>query len=156
MDRYEADWNIVKRGWEAHVLGKAPHTFPDASSAVKTLRGSEDRPVSDQNIDSFVIVDAQGKPVGTVEDGDAVVLFNFRADRMVQMSKAFEYTAEGTFPFFDRVRVPKVNFVGMMQYDGDLHLPTNYLVPPPEISHVSGEFLARNGVGLIFSTEGTL
>lgn len=63
------------------------------------------------------------------------------------MSKAFEYTAEGQFPFFDRQRIPKVNFVGMMQYDGDLHLPTNYLVPPPEISHVSGEFLAKNGVG---------
>jgi hypothetical protein len=47
--------------------------------------------VSDQNIGSFVIVGADGKPVGTVEDGDAVVLFNFRADRMVGISKALEY-----------------------------------------------------------------
>lgn len=86
-DRYEADWNIVKRGWEAHVLGTAPHYFPDAATAVKTLRGPEDRPVSDQNIDPFVIVDADNKPVGTVEDGDAVVLFNFRADRMVQVGQ---------------------------------------------------------------------
>lgn len=34
----QADWNIVKRGWHAHVLGKAPHTFTDAVTAVKTLR----------------------------------------------------------------------------------------------------------------------
>lgn len=153
MDRYEADWNIVKRGWHAHVLGKAPHTFTDAATAVKTLRGPEDKPVSDQNIDAFVIVDAAEKPVGPVEDGDAVVLFNFRADRMVQMSKAFEYP-DDKFPFFDRERFPKdLKFVGMMQYDGDLHLPTHYLVSPPLINNVSGEYLARNGLATFACSE---
>lgn len=138
----QADWNIVKRGWDAHVLGQAPNKFTDATTAVKTLRvrphsrpyslhppalstcpntpssspglafelqlqtqGPEDKPVSDQNIDSFVIVDEEGKPIGTIEDGDAVVLFNFRADRMIEMSKAFEYT---DFKEFDRQRFPKV------------------------------------------------
>lgn len=43
--------------------------------------------------------------MGTVQDDDAVVLFNFRADRMVQMSKAFEYEK---FDYFDRERFPKV------------------------------------------------
>mmetsp|Transcript_35619 Transcript_35619/g.79184 ORF Transcript_35619/g.79184 Transcript_35619/m.79184 type:complete len:558 (-) Transcript_35619:762-2435(-) len=151
MDRYEADWNIVKRGWDAHVLGKAPHNFTDALTAVKTLRGTEDKPVSDQNLDPFVIVDAAGQPVGTVQDSDAVVLFNFRADRMVEMSKAFEYAE---FDHFDRERLPKdLRFVGMMQYDGDLKLPTNYLVPPPEILHVSGEYLAKNGVSTFACSE---
>jgi hypothetical protein len=37
----QADWSIVKRGWDAHVLGKAPHTFKDALTAVKTLRVSD-------------------------------------------------------------------------------------------------------------------
>lgn len=151
MDRYEADWNIVKRGWEAHVLGKAPHQFTDALTAVKTLRGHGDKAVSDQNLDPFVIVDAAGKPVGTVEDSDAVVLFNFRADRMVQMSKAFEYPE---LKAFDRQRMPKdLKFVGMMQYDGDLHLPTHYLVSPPEILHVSGEYLAKNGISTFACSE---
>lgn len=150
MDRYEADWNIVKRGWEAHVLGQAKNKFTDATTAVKTLRGPEDKPVSDQNIDSFVIVDEEGTPIGTIEDGDAVVLFNFRADRMIEMSKAFEYAE---FKEFDRQRWPKTLFVGMMQYDGDLHLPTHYLVPPPEIMKVSGEYLAKNGISTFACSE---
>ncbi|KAG1669328.1 hypothetical protein FOA52_014890 [Chlamydomonas sp. UWO 241] len=152
MDRYEADWNIVKRGWDAHVLGKAPHMFTDALTAVKTLRGTEETGlVSDQNIDAFVIVGEDGKPVGTVEDGDAVVLFNFRADRMVAMSKALEYE---DFKSFDRERFPKdLKFVGMMQYDGDLHLPANFLVAPPRINHVSGEYLARNGISTFACSE---
>lgn len=151
MDRYEADWQIVKRGWDAHVLGKAPHKFTTAMEAVKTLRGSDDHAVSDQNLDAFVIADAEGNPVGTVEDEDAVVLFNFRADRMVQLSKAFEYV---DFPNFDRERFPKgLRFVGMMQYDGDLHLPANFLVPPPEIKNVSGEYLAKTGVSTFACSE---
>lgn len=151
MDRYEADWGMVKRGWDAHVLGKAEHTFTDALTAVKTLRGTEEKPVSDQNMHAFVIVDKDGKPVGPVEDEDAVVLFNFRADRMVEISKAFEYP---DFSTFDRERVPaNLKFVGMMQYDGDLHLPANFLVPPPEIHKVSGEFLSKNGIATFACSE---
>ncbi len=98
------------------------------------MQGPEDKQVSDQNLHDFVIVDDKGEPVGPVQDGDAVVLFNFRADRMVEISKAFEYA---DFNVFDRVRYPKdLKFVGMMQYDGDLKLPANFLVPPPEILKV--------------------
>ncbi|GIL59808.1 hypothetical protein Vafri_14526 [Volvox africanus] len=151
MDRYEADWSMVKRGWDAHVLGKAPFTFTDAKTAVTTLRGTEEDPVSDQYLDPFVIVDEAGAPVGAIEDGDAVVLFNFRADRMVEISKAFEYQ---DFTTFDRERYPVgLRFVGMMQYDGDLKLPANYLVPPPEILHVSGEFLVKNGITTFACSE---
>lgn len=151
MDRYEADWSMVKRGWDAHVLGKAPHSFSDAVTAVKTLRGAPEDPVSDQYLPAFVITGDDGKPVGPVEDGDAVVLFNFRADRMVEMSKAFEYA---DFDVFDRERVPKdLKFVGMMQYDGDLLLPKTFLVPPPEINGVSGEYLAKNGVSTFACSE---
>lgn len=60
--------------------------------------------VSDQWLPPFVITDDTGTAVGTIEDGDAVVLFNFRADRMVQISKAFEYEE---FSVFDRKRFPK-------------------------------------------------
>ncbi|KAI8476721.1 MAG: phosphoglycerate mutase [Monoraphidium minutum] len=151
MDRYEADWSMVKRGWDAHVLGVAPHSFTDAAVAVKTLRGPADNPISDQYLPAFVIVDDAGKPVGTIEDGDAVVLFNFRADRMVEISKAFEYP---DFDIFDRVRYPKdLRFVGMMQYDGDLLLPKTFLVPPPEIKGVSGEYLVKNNIATFACSE---
>ncbi|PSC70092.1 2,3-bisphosphoglycerate-independent phosphoglycerate mutase [Micractinium conductrix] len=151
MDRYEADWNIVKKGWEAHVLGEAPHYFKDALTAIKTLRKDDsDKPVSDQWLDPFVIVGEDNTPVGTVQDGDAVVIFNFRADRVIELSKALEYAK---FDKFDRKRWPQTRFVGLMQYDGDLKLPTNYLVPPPAISGTSGEYLAKNGLRTFVCSE---
>lgn len=151
MDRYEADWNIVKKGWDAHVLGEAPNTFKDASAAIVTLRNEESgAPVSDQWLPPFVIVDDDGHPVGTINDGDAVVIFNFRADRVIELSKAFEYE---NFTAFDRVRWPKTLFAGMMQYDGDLKLPAMFLVPPPAIAGTSGEFLAKNGLKTFVCSE---
>ena len=83
-------------------------------------------------------------------DGDSVVIFNFRADRVIELSKAFEYTE---FSHFDRVRCPNVKFAGIMQYDGDLKLPANYLVPPPAISGTSGEYLAKNGLKTFVCSE---
>ncbi|CAK0780495.1 Phosphoglucomutase-1 [Coccomyxa viridis] len=151
MDRYEADWKIVERGWHAHVLGEAEHKFPSALEAIKKLRaGDGKKPVTDQWLPPFVVVGEDGKPVGTIEDGDAVALFNFRSDRMVQISKAFEYE---DFNAFDRKRFPKTKFVGMMQYDGDLKLPARFLVPPPAISGVSGELLAKEGVTTFACSE---
>ena len=109
---------------------------------------------NDQYLPSFVIVDAAGSPVGTIEDGDAVVLFNFRADRVVELSKAFEYTEPGRFTHFDRERVPQgLRFAGLMQYDGDLKLPSNFLVPPPTIDRVSGEWLSKNGLKTFACSE---
>ena len=149
MDRYEADWSIVERGWHAHVLGEAgSNRFRSAGEAVETLRkGGE---VSDQNLEPFVVVDADDKPVGTVEDGDAVVLFNFRSDRCIEISKAFEYE---DFSSFDRVRFPKTRYVGMMQYDGDLHLPANYLVSAPDIRGTAGEYLVHNNIKTFACSE---
>ncbi|OEL21308.1 2,3-bisphosphoglycerate-independent phosphoglycerate mutase [Dichanthelium oligosanthes] len=141
MDRYENDWQVVKRGWDAHVLGEAPHKFKNALEAVKKLR--EDPKANDQYLPPFAIVDESGKPVGSIQDGDAVVTFNFRADRMLMLAKALEYE---NFDKFDRVRFPKIRYAGMLQYDGELKLPSHYLVAPPEIERTSGEYLARNGV----------
>ena len=141
MDRYENDWQVVKRGWDAQVLGEAPHKFPSALEAVKRLR--DEPKANDQYLPPFVVVDESGKPVGPIVDGDAVVTFNFRADRMVMLAKALEYE---DFDKFDRVRFPKIRYAGMLQYDGELKLPSHYLVAPPEIERTSGEYLAHNGV----------
>lgn len=135
------DWSVVKRGWDAQVLGEAPYKFRSALEAVKTLR--EDLKANDQYLPPFVIVDENGKPVGPIVDGDAVVTINFRADRMVMLAKALEYES---FDKFDRVRFPKIRYVGMLQYDGELKLPSRYLVSPPLIDRTSGEYLVHNGV----------
>ena len=139
MDRYNADWDMVKRGWETHVLGEG-RTFPSAHEAIETLR--KETGAIDQDLPPFVIA-KDGKPVGTIEDGDSVILFNFRGDRAIELSRAFD---EENFTEFDRKRWPKVEYAGMMEYDGDLHIPHQYLVSPPAIDRVMAEYLCASGV----------
>lgn len=141
MDRYNADWTVVKRGWDAHVLGRA-RGFSSAAEAVESMY-AEDAEATDQYLPAFVIVDADGTPVGTIQDGDGVVNFNFRGDRAIEISRAFE---ERDFNAFDRERSPDVLYAGMMEYDGDLHIPHKYLVSPPEIDRVLSEYLCAAGV----------
>ncbi len=140
MDRYEANWNMVDKGWHTHVLGEGDQ-FASASAAVKELRAKFPCTI-DQDLPPFVIA-KDCKPVGTIEDGDAVVFFNFRGDRAIEITRAFE---EENFDKFDRVRVPKVIYAGMLQYDGDLKLPKRFLVAPPAILDTSGEWFSKAGI----------
>lgn len=147
MDRYEADWSIVERGWKAHVLGEA-RAFSSAREAVETFR-KEVPDISDQNLPAFVI-SRDGKPAGTIQDGDSVVFFNFRGDRAIEISRAFDCD---DFDKFDRVRRPAVRFAGMMQYDGDAHIPTRFLVSPPAIDRTMGEYLCATGMRTLAAAE---
>ena len=140
MDRYEANWNMVDKGWHTHVLGEGDQ-FASASAAVKELRAKFPGTI-DQDLPPFVIA-KDGKPVGTIEDGDAVVFFNFRGDRAIEITRAFE---EENFDIFDRIRVPKVIYAGLLQYDGDLKLPKRFLVAPPAILDTSGEWFSKAGI----------
>ncbi len=139
MDRYNADWDMVRKGWETHVLGEG-RMFASAHEAIETLR--KETGAIDQDLPPFVIA-SDGKPVGTIEDGDSVILFNFRGDRAIEISRAFD---EADFSGFDRKRWPKVEYAGMMEYDGDLHIPNQYLVSPPAIDRVMAEYLCASGV----------
>jgi 2,3-bisphosphoglycerate-independent phosphoglycerate mutase len=109
MDRYEADWTVVERGWQAHVLGEAPNRAQSASEAIRGIRDREPG-IADQYMPSFVVVDDKGQPVGPILDGDAVIFFNFRGDRAIEISRAFE---EDDFQAFDRKRRPEVLYAGM-------------------------------------------
>jgi 2,3-bisphosphoglycerate-independent phosphoglycerate mutase len=147
MDRYEADWNIVKRGWDAHVHGKG-RGFPDALSAIETYR-REEPGLSDQFIPPFVVTE-NGVPVGVVRDGDSVVFFNFRGDRAIEISRAFD---EEEFDEFDRLTAPDVLFTGMMEYDGDRHIPKHFLVCPPAIDRTISAYLVSAGIEQIAVAE---
>jgi 2,3-bisphosphoglycerate-independent phosphoglycerate mutase len=143
MDRYEADWAMVERGWHTHVLADA-RPFASATQAVETLRA--ERPgVIDQDLPAFVI-----EPRTPMRDGDACVLFNFRGDRAIEISRAFD---DSSFDKFDRVRHPDVLYAGMMEYDGDLHIPRHYLVTPPLIERPMGEILAASHVSQLAISE---
>ncbi len=140
MDRYEANWAMVEAGWKTHTLGEG-RQFTSAEEAIVTYRN--EYKVIDQDLPPFVIA-KNGKPVGTVNDGDSVIFFNFRGDRSIEISKAFE--AGEDFDKFDRKRVPSVLYAGMLEYDGDLHIPSRYLVAPPEISNTMTEYLVSAGI----------
>lgn len=148
MDRYYSDWSIVQRGWNAHVRGKGRH-FISAEKAISTYY-EEDPQITDQYLDAFVVVDENGRPTGPIKDGDAVVLFNFRGDRAIEISEAF--TRED-FSAFDRGPLPNVVFAGMMQYDGDTGLPPKFLVEPPLIQGTVSEYLCAAGVTMFAISE---
>lgn len=140
MDRYNADWDMIKRGWDTHVKGQG-RGFATAREAIETAR-AEKKGVIDQDLPPFII-EENGQAVGPIQDGDGVVLFNFRGDRAIELSRAFD---EEEFDKFERGPKPDVYFAGMMQYDGDLQIPRKFLVKPPAIDRTLGAYLAANGV----------
>jgi 2,3-bisphosphoglycerate-independent phosphoglycerate mutase len=147
MDRYGADWTMVERGWKTHVHGGA-RQFSSAREAVEAYR-KEIPGIIDQDLKEFVVAEG-GNPIGPILDGDSVVYFNFRGDRALEVTAAFE---EDRFDKFDRGRRPGVCYAGMMEYDGDLHVPRRYLVSPPAIDRTMGEYLAATGVRTLAISE---
>lgn len=139
MDRYQADWAMVERGWNTHVKGEG-RTFSSAMEALNTLR--EETGAIDQDLPAFVIAE-NGVPVGKIVDGDSVILYNFRGDRAIELSMAFDMDE---FNFFNRGKKLDVCYAGMLQYDGDLKLPARFLVNPPEIHDTLSEVLVKAGL----------
>ena len=147
MDRYNANWDMVRKGWDTHVRGKGRY-FKTAHEAIETLR-SETGAI-DQDLPPFVISDDGATPVGPIVDGDAVVFFNFRGDRALEISKAFDAEA---ITEFDRGPRPNVFYAGMMEYDGDTHVPNHFLVNPPEIDRTLSEYLCATGIKSLAISE---
>ena len=147
MDRYEADWDMVRRGWEIHVKAQGP-TFKSAREAIEKYR-SDNPGVIDQDLPPFVVV-REGTPVGPILDGDSVIFFNFRGDRAIEISRAFE---DEEFSKFDRGPKLNVLYAGMMQYDGDTKIPRKFLVAPPGIDRTMGEYLVTTGVRQLAISE---
>ena len=147
MDRYQANWHMVERGWKIHVLGEG-RKFGSAREAIETLR-RENPDAIDQDLPPFVIA-RNNKPLGQIKENDSVIFFNFRGDRAIEISMAFEDEQFNKFP-----RGPKLNvqYAGMMQYDGDALIPKKFLVNPPGIDRTVGEYLVRSGVRQLAISE---
>ena len=140
MDRYEANWAMVEKGWKTHVLGEG-RTFASAKEAIETYRN--ELQAVDQDLPPFVIAE-NNQPVGAIHDGDSVILFNFRGDRAQEISLAFD--GDESFDKFDRVRKPDVMYAGMLQYDADLNIPHNFLAFPPKIKYTLSEELVKHNI----------
>ena len=140
MDRYEANWPMVEKGWRTHVQGEG-RQFASAKEAIETYR-AENPGMIDQDLLPFVVAH-DGKPVAKIANGDSVILFNFRGDRALEISRAFE---EADFSKFDRAGISHALYAGILQYDGDLKIPSRYLVEPPAISETLTELLCRHNI----------
>ncbi len=147
MDRYQANWSMVELGWKTHVLGQG-RMFESARGAIEKLR-EESPGVIDQDLPPFVIERNNG-PLAPIQENDSVIFYNFRGDRAIEISLAFEQVDFDRFP-----RGPKLNvkYAGMMQYDGDALIPGKYLVKPPGIDRTVGEYLVKAGVKQLAISE---
>jgi 2,3-bisphosphoglycerate-independent phosphoglycerate mutase len=159
MDRYEADWNIVKRGWDAMVHGDLDASIvPECGSAGWTGKFTSTREAietarkmfptkTDQNYPPWVIVDSNThEPVGTIKDDDFVICFNFRGDRALEISRAFEDGPEFDKTCFNRRHVPNTQYFGLLIYDNEKCIPKRSLCPNPVINNVMTEFLLSAGI----------
>jgi 2,3-bisphosphoglycerate-independent phosphoglycerate mutase len=136
MDR-DRRWERTRKAWDALVHGRGiPITDPVAAVADAYAAGETDEFVAPR-----IVVDARGEPVGLVRDGDAVIFFNFRADRVRQITRAF---AEPGFPHFDRGDAPpRVEIVTMTQYDADF--PLDCAFPPQSMDNILADVLDAHG-----------
>ena len=144
MDR-DQRWDRTKRAYDAVVCGRAEHTAPDARTAIQA---AYDRGETDEFIAPTVVVDGDA-PIGEVRNGDAVVFFNFRADRARQLTYAL--VGGPAFDAFERCRQPQVHYASMMQYDEDLDAPFAFALP--KLAMPLGEVLERAGLQQYHTAE---
>jgi 2,3-bisphosphoglycerate-independent phosphoglycerate mutase len=152
MDRYEADWQIVKRGWDAMVLGEISESnawtgkFHLTKEAIEAARIQFPKK-TDQDYPPWVITDLEMKsPIGLISDGDTVINFNFRGDRAIEISRAFEDGPDFDQKYFARRKIPKVDYYGLLIYDNDKAIPRRALCPNPDIQNVLTSYLCAAGV----------
>jgi 2,3-bisphosphoglycerate-independent phosphoglycerate mutase len=143
MDR-DNRWERVAKAYRLLTGQKAEATAPNAAAAVQQYY---DAPLSaTQNGDEFVaptwIVDADGKPLATLGDGDAVLFYNYRGDRPREITKAF--VLDG-FDGFDRGPKLDLYYATMTEYESGL--PVHVISPkPPKLKHILGEVVADAGI----------
>lgn len=144
MDRYEANWEKVAKGWRVHVEADAP-IYPSALEGLEAVRQKGE---IDQFLEPFVV--GEGEPLGPVRDGDAVLTFNFRGDRVIEISRAFE---ERDLKFFQKRRHPEVFYMGMLLYDGDKHIPKNFLIEAKKVDDTMGFYQTKLGQKIFAVSE---
>lgn len=148
MDR-DHDWSKVKLGWDAMVLGRAAYQFPSVLEGIQAMRSAHDKLI-DQDMDMFVVVDKHGQAKATIDDGDAVLMMNFRGDRAIEITEPFVME---NFAGFEREKAPQVLYAGMMVYDEDRDMPSLQLMGPTKVDYPLGRYLVDKKIKQFRLTE---
>jgi len=148
MDR-DNNWLKVAEGWDLMVHGKGNHRFPSMLAAINHFR-AEATDLVDQDMPGFVIVDDQDRPLGRIVDGDAVIMMNFRGDRAIEITEAFELD---DFDGFERGQRPAITYAGMMVYDEDRNLPALQLMGSTKVANPFGKRILGMGIKQFRLTE---
>jgi len=135
MDR-DKRWDRVARAYQALVFSSGLQA-EGAQAAVEAAYG---RGETDEFVQPTVLQES-GEPVGPIREGDAVVFFNFRADRARQLTRAM---TEDAFSDFPRPRPPRLSFVGFTEYKKEFGLPAAF--PPQDLSHILADVWAEAGI----------
>jgi len=135
MDR-DKRWDRVARAYQALVFSSGLQ----AEGAQAALEAAYGRGETDEFVQPTVLQES-GEPVGPIREGDAVVFFNFRADRARQLTRAM---TEDAFSDFPRPRPPRLSFVGFTEYKKEFGLPAAF--PPQDLSHILADVWAEAGI----------
>ncbi|MCT8127115.1 MAG: 2,3-bisphosphoglycerate-independent phosphoglycerate mutase [Alishewanella aestuarii] len=135
MDR-DKRWDRVEQAYNLLTQGQAAYRFNSASDA---LQAAYQRDENDEFVKASAILNAAGEPIH-LQDGDALIFMNFRADRARQFTRAF---VDADFNGFVRQAQPKLSqFVMLTEYAADIAAPCAY--PPESLNNVLGEWLAKH------------
>jgi len=137
MDR-DKRWERVEAAYKCLTQGIGAK----ASSAATAMQASYAKNETDEFVAPVNITDAAGKPLALIEDGDSVVMFNFRGDRPREITRAF---VDEHFDGFVRAVWPKVYYVCMTEYDASIKAPVAF-VPVREMPNIAGEYLSKLGL----------
>ncbi|WP_227353590.1 2,3-bisphosphoglycerate-independent phosphoglycerate mutase [Haladaptatus salinisoli] len=132
MDR-DQNWERTKRAYDAIVNREAEH---EAKTGVDAVRESYERGDTDEFVEPTLV---SGGPA--LDDGDAVIFFNFRSDRARQLTRMVA-DIDPVWEF--ETHPPDVRFVMFTQYDKEFDLPVAF--PPHQPEDTLGEVLAANGL----------
>lgn len=136
MDR-DKRWERVELAYKMMVRGEGKRTH----DPIKAIEESYQEHITDEFIKPIVITKEANTPIGSIEDGDSVVFFNFRADRAREITRAL---TEADFTGFERGTAPKIHYVCMTQYDATFPLPIAF--GPQHVNHILAEVLAEHNL----------
>jgi 2,3-bisphosphoglycerate-independent phosphoglycerate mutase len=143
MDR-DKRWDRIEKWYRAAVQGVGP----TGSDPLRVIADAYERNETDEFIIPTVILGDDGKPVATMRDGDSVICFNFRADRMRQMVRAL---TDPSFDGFDVTGRPSLRVATMTSYDRTLDVPVAF--PPQSMANIVGEVVSKAGMRMFRTAE---